>query len=329
MSESRSACDPVRAVGKDRWVTLAMAYERCRELHREHGRSYYLATRLLPSWKRRHVHALYGFARHTDEIVDSLDEIDVVDRERALDKWSAAFNDGLDGAPVDDPVLPAVLHTIEVFQLDPKDFISFLRSMRMDLTVTAYSTYPDLVDYMEGSAASIGAMMLPVLGTRRDGDLPDALEPARELGRAFQLTNFIRDVAEDLRRGRIYLPADDLRAHGVSPADLADAATARRSTPAIRNLIAFEVDRAGVHYRAASRGIELLEPASRHCVLLAYRLYSGILDEIVRNDFEVFADRASVPTARRAALAAQLLLPNAFGRRPGTERAPRSLPERV
>jgi 15-cis-phytoene synthase len=319
MSESRSGCEAVVAVGKDRHVTLAVAYERCRQLHREHGRSYYLATRLLPAWKRRHVHALYGFARHTDEIVDSFDEVDITHRELALDDWAGRFMAGLDGAAVDDPVLPAVLHTIEVFQLDTKDFIAFLHSMRMDLTVTSYATYPELLDYMEGSAAAIGAMMLPVLGTRRPDDVPAALEPARELGRAFQLTNFIRDVGEDLRRGRVYLPADHLDAWGVTRSDLVAAAAERRSTPNIKCLIAAEIDRAAVHYQAADAGIELLGSTSQRCIRTACRLYRGILDEIVRADFEIFGDRVRVPPRRRATLAAQSLLPKVFGRATSAE----------
>jgi 15-cis-phytoene synthase len=301
-------------VGEDRRVSLAESYERCRELHREHGRSYYLATRLLPAWKRRHVHALYGFARHTDEIVDSFDEHDVTDREHALDVWTDMFLAGLDGGVVRDPVLPAVLHTIEVFQLDAKDFVSFLRSMRMDLTVTSYETYAELLDYMEGSAAAIGAMMLPVLGTRRLCDMSDALEPACELGRAFQLTNFIRDVSEDLRRGRVYLPVTDQNAFGLERGDLAAAAAAGRSTPAIKRLIAAEIDRATVHYRAAESGIELLDTASQRCIRTAYRLYRGILDEIVRADFEVFGGRVRVPAARRISCATRSFLPGALGR---------------
>jgi phytoene synthase len=109
---------------------LAASYDRCRALHRAHGRTYYLATRLLPKWKRRHVHALYGFARYTgDEIVDRVGGEPPEERGAHLRRWSDRFLAALDGAPVDDPVLPAVLHTIDVFDLDRADFLSFLRSM--------------------------------------------------------------------------------------------------------------------------------------------------------------------------------------------------------
>src|SRR4051812_34867618 len=115
---------------------LAESYERCRDLHREHGRTYYLATRLLPAWKRRHVHALYGFTRYADEIVDRTEALPVTERAAQLAEWSSRFLAGLAGDHVDDPLLPAVLHTIKVFDLDLGDFRKFLGSMAMDLSVT-------------------------------------------------------------------------------------------------------------------------------------------------------------------------------------------------
>ena len=291
--------------------TLAVSYERCRQLHRSYGRTYYLATRLLPRWKRRHVHALYGFARYADEIVDALDGTDPADRAARLLDWSERFLDGLGGAEVDDPVLPAVLHTIEVFGLDRADFAAFLRSMAMDLTVTAYPTYADLLDYMEGSAAVIGTMMLPVL---ESDDPCAAREPARQLGLAFQLTNFIRDVREDLDRGRVYLPSADLARFGVTPADL----RARTASDAVRELIAYEVSRAREHYRLAAPGIVLLAPGSQGCIRAAYRIYGAILDEVARAGYDVLAGRVAVPTWRRLAIATGCLLT-----RPGTPvRAP-------
>ncbi|BCJ43781.1 phytoene synthase [Actinoplanes ianthinogenes] len=285
---------------------LAAAYERCRELNREHGRTYYLATRLLPAWKRRHVHALYGFTRFADEIVDRTESLPPAQRAAELSAWSTGFLAGLRGEPVDDPLLPAVLHTIAVFDLDLDDFEKFLRSMAMDLTVTGYRTYADLLDYMEGSAAVIGTMMLPILGS---SDPVAAREPARQLGFAFQLTNFIRDVAEDLARGRIYLPEEHLAEFGVTRDDLA----AGVATPPVRALIKAEVARAREHYAAAAPGIPLLEPASQACMRTAFQLYGGILDEVEAAGYDVFARRATVPNRRRAAVAVRSLLT-----RPGT-----------
>jgi len=291
-------------------VDLAAAYARCRELHKRHGRTYYLATRLLPGWKRRHVHALYGFTRYADEIVDRTEELPPAERAARLTAWSGEFLAGLAGAPTDDPLLPAVLHTIAVFDLDRADFASFLRSMAMDLTVTSYATYDDLLGYMEGSAAVIGTMMLPILGS---SDPAAAREPARQLGLAFQLTNFIRDVAEDLDRGRTYLPDAHLAEFGVTRDDLFGARAAGRSTPRIKALIRAEVARADEHYAAAAPGIPLLLPGSQACMRTAYELYGGILDEVAAEDYDVFTRRAVVPNPRRAAVVARSLLS-----RPGT-----------
>ncbi len=280
---------------------LAASYEYCRNLHRVHGRTYYLATRLLPKWKRPHVHALYGFTRYTDEIVDARDGASRRQRAAALRDWTGRFTAALDGAPATDRILPAVVDTIGMFGLDRADFSAFLRSMAMDLTVTRYPTYADLLDYMAGSAAAIGSMMLPILGSR---DPVAAREPARQLGLAFQLTNVIRDVGEDLDRGRIYLPLKDLAEFGVTPDDL----RARRATAPVRELIAFEVGRAQWHYINAAPGIPLLAPASQACIRTAYRLYGAILDEVACAGYDVFTRRATVPNRHRLAVATASLL---------------------
>lgn len=295
--------------------SLADAYRRCQALHRSHGRTYYLATRLLPAWKRRHVHALYGFTRYADEIVDATDGAQPAVRAARLRAWGDALRAG----DRDDPLLPAVLHTTEVFGLDRADFDLFLDAMAMDLTVRRYRDYGELLGYMAGSAAAIGSMMLPILlagggpGAPRGGPGPTpgavagTREAARQLGLAFQLTNFIRDVAEDLRRDRVYLPLADLDRFGVRVEDLYRCARERSATPAVRDLVAFEVDRARQHYASAAPGVTALPAASQACIRTAYRLYGGILDEVVRAGYDVFAGRARVPVARRLAVAAACL----------------------
>lgn len=282
-------------------MTLTSSYELCRRLNARHGRSYYLATLLLPAWKRPHVHALYGFARYADEVVDSFTMRD--DRAEALDRLADRLAEALSGGSVDDPVLPAFAHTVRSFGIDRADIEHFLRSMRTDLTVSRYTTYDDLLRYMEGSAAVIGTMMLPVLEPL-PGMADRARGPARELGLAFQLTNFLRDVAEDLARGRVYLPLADLDRFEVSVADLGDP----RPSPALRRLLAFEIERARGHYRLALEGVELLTPSSRPCVLAAYELYGGILDRIEAARHDVLGSRATVPRRRRLAVFARHLL---------------------
>ncbi|GIH11098.1 phytoene synthase [Rhizocola hellebori] len=283
---------------------LALSYTRCRELHRKHGRTYYLATKLLPAAKRPHVHALYGFTRYADEIVDSYADLTPRQRASRLSDWSQRFAAGLRGEAVTDPLLPAVLHTIRTFNLDLADFDSFLRSMKMDLEIGLYQDYADLLTYMEGSAAVIGTMMLPILGS---ADPVAGREPARQLGFAFQLTNFIRDVAEDLDRGRVYLPQRDMALFGVTTADL----HRREATPDIKELIRYEIARAREHYAKAALGVPLLDRTSQACIRTAFHLYAGILDEVENADFDVFAKRVRVPTTKRLRVAVSCLLTGA------------------
>lgn len=279
---------------------VAASYRHCRALHREHGRTYYLATRLLPRRARPHVHALYGFARYVDDIVDTRPQDAPAERAEALSVWSARFVAGLRGAPTEDPILPALLDTVRRYGLPIAEFEAFLASMTADLTVTRYRTYADLRAYMAGSAAAIGTLMLPILGS---ADASAAAEPARELGYAFQLTNFIRDVGEDLDRGRVYLPLTDLEAFGVTVDDL----RARRVTPAIVALLEHEMARAEEHYAAALPGIALLDAGSRACVRVAYTLYRDILDAVRASGYRVLDRRARVPMRRRLSVAVREL----------------------
>ncbi len=272
-------------------MTLATAYETCRELHRRHGRSYYLATRLLPAHKRPAVHALYGFARWCDEIVDDLASTLTPDEKAAeLDAFGRAALDGTS----DHDVAVALRDTMQRWDIPTEHVQAFLRSMRMDLTIGSYKTYDDLLDYMHGSAAVIGLQMLPVLEPVVPLDV--AAPYAADLGVAFQLTNFLRDVGEDLQRDRVYLPLEDLDAFGVTVEQLREQVVDGR----FRRLMAFEVARTREVYRTAGLGIRLLHPSSRRCISLALHLYGGILDEIERADYRVLDGRVSVPTWRRA-----------------------------
>jgi len=283
---------------------VAAAYRRCQALHRTHGRSYYLATRLLPASSRRHVHALYGFTRTADDLVDGPDVADPAD---ALVRLGQRLHEGLANPERvrDHPVLPALVRTTREVGLSVDQLDRFLASMAMDLSVNRYETYDDLLVYMDGSAAVIGTMLLPVLDP---ADPAAAREPARQLGLAFQLTNFLRDVAEDLGRGRIYLPQADLRRFGVTDADLYAAVSAPRLRPAVRDLLEFEAERARRHYAAAAPGIALLPPSSARCVAVAYRVYGAILDEIAARGYDVFSNRVVVPSVRRLRLALSAIL---------------------
>ena len=282
--------------------SLRRAYLRCRTLNARHGRTFFLATRLLPPSRRPAVHALYGFARHADDIVDEPAPGTPPERiAEALDRLGAELAAGLRAGHSDDPLLAAVVDTAGRYGIDTELFDAFLRSMRMDLTVTGYPTRAALREYVYGSAEVIGLQLLPVLGTVvRPAETADA---AAALGQAFQLTNFLRDVAEDLDRGRVYLPADELAAFGVDRETLAHCRRTGEAEPRVRRALADQIARTREIYGRARPGIALLHPASRPCVATACTLYSRILDRIEARDYNVFAGRVSVGTGRRLALA--------------------------
>ncbi|KPC83938.1 MULTISPECIES: phytoene/squalene synthase family protein [Streptomyces] len=284
-------------------AALRAAYTRCRRLNAEHGRTYFLATRLLPVERRCAVHALYGFARWADDIVDDLDRRQPPgERDRLLRLLESDLAQGLRTGGGEEPVVRAVAHTAECYAIDHGLFADFLASMRSDLTVTDYLTYADLRAYMHGSAAVIGLQMLPVLGTVVPRE--EAAPHAAALGVAFQLTNFLRDVGEDLDRGRVYLPADLLAAHGVERPLLDWSRRTGRHDPRIRAAFVEAEAMIRTVYREAAPGIGMLEPRVQPCIRTAFVLYRGILDAIAADDYRVLHRRAVVPRRRRALTAA-------------------------
>ena len=281
-------------------VSLEASYENCRRLNKRHGTTYYWSTTLLPRVKRHHVHALYGLCRYADDIVDDLGPVPLAERERALADFGAAFFAGMAAGRSDHPVLKAVVHTVRAFDIDPDCVRRFLRSMTMDLSVEAYETFDDLLDYMDGSAAVIGEMMLPILEPLDQA----AFGHARDLGIAFQLSNFWRDVGEDLDRRRVYVPQEDVRKFG------ADAALSqRRVTPEWVELMRFEIDRTRSYYASGDLGIPMLPPVGARCIAGARSLYSGILERIEAAGYDVFTSRVRVPTWQKLAVAARLARP--------------------
>jgi phytoene synthase len=276
---------------------LDASYARCRAINRAHGTTYYWAAQLLPGEKRRSVHAVYAFCRYADDIVDDLGDVPQEARADALRRFGESFFSELAAGSSDDPVLAAVVDTVDRWSIPEDAFRRFLRAMTADLTVSRYETWDDLLEYMDGSAAVIGEMMLPIL----EPVSVEAVRPARDLGFAFQLTNFLRDVDEDLDRGRVYLPQEDLERFGADPA-------ARRVDGAWRELMAFEIERARALYRSADRGIPMLRGRAARCIAAARVLYSGILDEIEAAGYDVFSGRVRVPTRRKVLTAARLFV---------------------
>ena len=275
---------------------LRESYLRCRALNAEHGKTYFLATMLLPPGKRPFVHALYGFARYADEIVDDLGStLSIAEKSAALDRLGDELFADIARGHSEHPVSAAVVDTVLRWGIPTAHFEAFLHSMRMDLTVGEYETYDDLFEYVYGSAAVIGLQMVPIL----EPSTPDAAERAVDLGVAFQLANFIRDVDEDLDRGRIYLPLAELAAHGVTPEVL----RRRVATGAVKAALAEQVARVRALEERSRAGIAALHPAVQPCIDAARVLYCGIVDAVEEIDYEVFEQRATVGMPRRLAVA--------------------------
>ncbi len=272
---------------------LRASYIECKRLNALHGKTYYLATLLLPKSKRPFVHALYGFARYADEIVDDLNsQLSIEEKSAFLKTWGDSVLSGLKTGKSNDQVGAALIDTVNRFEIPHTHFEAFLHSMRMDLSVTEYKNYDDLMEYVYGSAVVIGLEMVPILGAFSDG----AYEPAKKLGTAFQLANFIRDVSEDLDRGRIYLPLDELADFGVDRVML----ERRILRPEIISALKFQIARVRQLQKEAAPGIEQLESVSRPCIRAASELYCGIVDEVEKIGYDIFNKRAKTSTSRRA-----------------------------
>lgn len=308
---------------------VVAGYERAHALTAEHGRTYHAAARLLPRANRFGVYALYGFARHADDIVDlpgspaeQLARLDAVETElhASLSRhgrrpsWSPRVSETTTVASPEAEMLIACLtDTVLRFSIPVDSFGPFLHSMRMDTPGapefrSRYRTLADLAEYTDGSAAVIGEQMLPLLGVGDAAGCPTIVAGARALGEAFQLTNFLRDVAEDLDRDRIYLPLDELEAFGVDEEHLRRCRSTDTATPSLRRALAHLIAINRDTYRRAAPSIAMLPARTRPAIAAAAQMYEGILTEIERNDLDVMAVRAVVTPRRRLALAARAIL---------------------
>ena len=275
---------------------LRASYAECKRLNALHGKTYFLATLLLPKAKRPFVHALYGFARYADEIVDDLNST-LTEEEKAVElaTWGNQVLADIKNGVSHDHIGRALVDTVNRFQIPIAHFEAFMRSMTMDLTVSEYQSFDDLMEYVYGSASVIGLQMVPILGVTS----PDAYVAAEKLGTAFQLANFIRDVGEDLDRGRIYLPIDELTSHGVTHEML----EARVLTPQIKAALQEQIARVRRLQKEAAPGIKMLSPESQACIEAASELYCGIVDEVEAIGYDIFNKRAKTSTGRRMRVA--------------------------
>ena len=257
---------------------------------RHHARTFYFASACLPRPTRAHAYAIYGFCRWADNGVD--DAKDRAEASRKLDRARQALDLAYSGRCEGHPGLLAFRRTVQVRSIPRHLFDDLLDGMEMDLDVTRYEDFAALDRYCYRVAGVVGLMMTHVFGYRSERCWPNALA----LGTAMQLTNILRDVAEDLAMGRVYLPQDELARFGVTEEQLAGG----RVDEGFRALMRFQIDRARRYYAESEAGIPwLVGDSSRLTVRVMGRLYGGILGAIERQGLDVFRARARVSTPRK------------------------------
>ncbi len=276
-------------------------FDVCRRLHRQYGTTYYWASRRFPETVRRQVDAVYGFVRVPDEWVDNPGELSPAERLGLIDDFRSQLDRSARGERVEHPVMRAFGDVLRATAIPLEEPHCFLDAMAADVTVDRYPTYADLEGYMRGSAVAVGLMMCRVTGAP---ETPAVRLQATALGEAMQMTNFMRDVGEDLRRGRVYLPLEDLDRFGVTEGDLRTG----RVTPPFEELMRFEIARTRALYAASDPGIAVLPARMRPAVKTARILYSRILDRIEASGYDVFVRRARTSPLEKLAVSARCLL---------------------
>lgn len=275
------------AAAHDR-LLLEQAYAHCKALTAHHSRSFYYASVLLPQEKRRAIRAFYAFCRMTDDIVDFPDG----DVQARLDEWRQK---ALSLHPGEEDLVPlAWQDTCSRFQIPRHYADQFIDGVSRDLRQTRYDTFAELAEYCYGVASTVGLISMHVVGFKTTEAIPYAVR----LGVALQLTNILRDVAEDWRRDRLYLPQEELAAFGLTTADI----DAGRVTEAWRNFMKFQIARTRRLYAEARPGLQMLSRDGRLAIAAAADFYAAILKDIERHDYHVFDRRAFVSGWEKVAL---------------------------
>jgi len=267
------------------------------------SKSFYFATRFFPPELAASAHAVYWFCRTTDDIVDENPDLGAARVE--LEQWRDGLKSALAGSS-DCPVILRHFAAACARHSIPAEYaFELIEGMRMDLEGVRYRNFDELRVFCYRVASTVGLMMSHVIGYSGE-----ALPYAEDLGVAMQLTNILRDVGEDLGRGRIYLPAEEIEQFGYSEQALRN----RERSPEFVALMRFQADRARHFYAKSMPGIPMLNPEGRFAVEIAARVYSGILGQIEAMDYDVFARRAVVPAWRKYGITARALARPALGR---------------
>ena len=273
--------------------------EQSKRIQRRTGKTFHLATRLLPQRVRHATYVLYAFFRVADEVVDTTEPAPPDEQRAELDRLRA---EALGEREATDEVLAAFCEVREDVGIDDADVEVFIDAMRSDIDTSRYETYEELEAYMDGSAAAVGRMMTAVMGP---DERERALPYATALGEAFQMSNFLRDVREDVvERDRIYLPRETLHRHGVTEAAVKNF----EFTEDFRAVMRDELARTEELYREGVAGIKYLPEDCQFAVLLAAVLYADHHRAIRRRDYDVLSETPSLSTARKLWLLARTRL---------------------
>jgi phytoene synthase len=286
-------------------AALARSYAFCDDLSRREAKNFYWSFRLLPAERRLAMSALYAFMRHTDDLAD--EPGDPAAKAGSLQAWRSDLDAALGGHPDAWPGLPALADTVNLRGVPARHLHEVIDGVEMDLTPRVYATFDDLYGYCYRVASAVGLCCLAIWGYASDGGRAEAM--AEACGVALQLTNILRDVGEDARNGRIYLPHDELARFGVSPEEL----TAAVPSEGMRALFAEQAKRAYSYYETAAPLAGLVAPIGRPVLGAIAGIYRALLDEIVRRDYNVLNGRVRIPGWRKAAIAVGAL-PSRFGR---------------
>jgi 15-cis-phytoene synthase len=281
-------------------LTLESAYETCRAIAKREAKNFYYSFIALPTPRRNAICAIYAFMRKADDLSDD-ESLSHNERRRTLDTWLAGWRSAASGQPTSDPVFFAVRDAVERFHIPLSLLDELVAGTTMDLenavsdTPDTYATFNDLYRYCYLVASVVGLVCIRIFGYTD----PRAEKLAEETGIAFQLTNILRDVQEDAERNRVYLPIEDLTQHGISLNTLLHRKKATPPTPNERALLAEIAQRAEVYYQSAKQLLPLIDRESRPALWVLVTIYHSLLRRIEAANFDVFSQRASVPTAQK------------------------------
>lgn len=276
---------------------LQQAYAHCRMITRVHAKTFYMATRFLPNHKQRSIFAIYSLCRYLDDLVDEAEDlihnhqISHLEVYEHLEIFKKNLIDTYRGVEQENPILVAFSDTLKRYDISLELPLLLLKGVKMDLTKTRYDTFEELYDYSYKVASVVGLMTSEVFGYNNK----EALAHAVDLGIAMQLTNILRDIGEDLRRDRIYLPSEDFSRFKVNLEGFKN----REKSPEFIEMLQFQLRRARKYYGQAEKGVSMLSRDSRLPVLLAKENYSRILNKIEKNNYNVFSHRAYLSSSEK------------------------------